>query len=106
MPITRRQALDLTRRVLAMTQQKSLEIADGVWSESRDAFTSPERHAADVELFRGAARRGVGGRDRPPGQLHDRVYFGRNEPLLHHFASAWQQALLDGDAEVTIPAQG
>ena len=44
--------VDMTERVLAHIEAGTLDLADDIWMEPRDAFLSAERFGADVEMFR------------------------------------------------------
>jgi phenylpropionate dioxygenase-like ring-hydroxylating dioxygenase large terminal subunit len=48
----RQEALDLTRRVLKHFENDTLDIADEVWREPRDAYIGQERFEADLRMLR------------------------------------------------------
>lgn len=50
--MTRRQAVELTRRVLAHFEHDTLDVAEDVWIESSRAFVDAERHAAEQQMLR------------------------------------------------------
>jgi len=73
----RQESLELTRRVLKHFENDSLDVADDIWREPRDAYTGQERFDADLAMLRSVPHViGWAGEVAAPGQYTTKDVLG------------------------------